>query len=1071
MRHASTRSPWILVALLCASPLSAADWPTWRHDPARSAAGSEALPDRLELAWTVEMPTPRMAWPNESRLHFDRSYEPIVVGDLLVVGSMVDGSVQALDLATGRARWRFYSEGPVRLAPVADGRRLYFGSDDGHLYCLQTEDGRLLWKVRGAPDERPARRHLGNNRLVSFWPVRGGPVLADGTVYFAAGIWPTMGVFVLAVDAQSGRVVWRNDRLGLIDRVRLDHNDLRQSGLSPQGYLVVQGDTLLVPNGRSMPAGLDRKTGELLYYVQGYRNGDCRVVAAGKYALVGDAGAIHADNGREVGSRWADAGSEAPDAFDGAKFHLFEGPIHPYKFTPGCSAWSAVSDEVVFGLDRGVFYAYDLARTGVSEYESKQGERILKPWRWDIPELWRLPTEDAPKKPAGTALIRAGGRLYGHTGSHLIAVDIAGDAGEQPTTAWSEPLTETVTTMLAANGHLVLTTTDGRLLAFGAPVAVKPSVVEELRPTPAALPQSWKNRAADILRRTGVAEGYCAVLGIGSGQLLRAILEESKLKVIGIDPNSAVVDPLREQFTAAGMYGERVELFVGDPLQFSLPSHMASLLISETLDAGTLAAGRRAKDWYRVLRPYGGTACLKLPAEEADNVESRWRAAELENAVIRRQDDSLLVSRDGPLPGAANWTHECGDASRSFYSDDGRVAAPLGVLWYGDGPGYGFWKHKDYGIGVKPQVVGGRLFALQISSSTLYAYDVYTGRVLWSRKVEPFTRYVSQEDGVYVAGGNRCEVLDTATGEPRAGFSFQCEGVPTPFVADVRIAGDVVLIALAPEKVRVIEKGLWDSSHLVALDRSTGTTLWRRKAAQRFNNNGLSMGRGLVFAVDSRSAIESQQDSRRGELSKELPSTILAIDARSGEVRWSRVTTNPYRTYGIGNWLGIRGNDDWVAYCREADLLLAGKSGRAYAFAAADGKPIWQRPTGAAPWILRGDTFIHQGGGVCRIDNGEPVGEAFAIQRGGCNYAVASKHLLLVRERSISYFDSESRQKQSLFAVRSGCSNSLVAADGVLSVPNFAVGCICNYPVQTSLAMILMPEATAWLPRESTAQE
>jgi hypothetical protein len=37
--------------------------------------------------------------------------------------------------------------------------------------------------------------------------------------------------------------------------------------------------------------------------------------------------------------------------------------------------------------------------------------------------------------------------------------------------------------------------------------------------------------------------------------------------------------------------------------------------------------------------------------------------------------------------------------------------------------------------------------------------------------------------------------------------------------------------------------------------------------------------------------------------------------------------------------------------------------------------------------------------------------------------------------------------------VRSGCSNSLVAADGVVSVPNFAVSCICNYPVQTSFAM------------------
>jgi len=49
-----------------------------------------------------------------------------------------------------------------------------------------------------------------------------------------------------------------------------------------------------------------------------------------------------------------------------------------------------------------------------------------------------------------------------------------------------------------------------------------------------------------------------------------------------------------------------------------------------------------------------------------------------------------------------------------------------------------------------------------------------------------------------------------------------------------------------------------------------------------------------------------------------------------------------------------------------------------------------------------------------------------------------------------------------VYAVRSGCSNSLVAADGLLNVPNFAVGCVCNYPIQTAFAMVHMPEAADW---------
>jgi hypothetical protein len=33
--------------------------------------------------------------------------------------------------------------------------------------------------------------------------------------------------------------------------------------------LLINGDKLIVPNGRSFPARLDRETGELMYYVQG----------------------------------------------------------------------------------------------------------------------------------------------------------------------------------------------------------------------------------------------------------------------------------------------------------------------------------------------------------------------------------------------------------------------------------------------------------------------------------------------------------------------------------------------------------------------------------------------------------------------------------------------------------------------------------------------------------------------------------------------------------------------------------------------------------------------------------
>ena len=405
----------------------AADWPMWRCDAARRGATSDGLADQLHLQWTLPLTPVTPAWPNEPRLWFDTSYEPVVSGDRLVVGSPIDGSVRACDAATGQERWRFYTEGPVRFAPVLTKERVYAASDDGYLYCLRLADGTLVWKVRGAPDDQPDRRHLGNNRLVSHWPVRGGPVLADGCVYLAAGIWPTMGVYVLAVDAETGAVRWRNGKLTVIENVRLDHNAMETSGLSPQGYLLVHGDVLLVPNGRSLPAGLNRQTGELVYYIQGYRNGDCRVIAGDDVALVGEAGVVDLRTGREVGSRWAAAGTDAPKGFDFARLHLFEGPYHPYKMFPGCTWRSVLADGVAYGLEGGVVYAYDLRRAGVSEYESNNGERVLKPWRWDAPLVWKCGTPEPGL--AGGPLLKAGRRLYGCSGKRLLAVTIP-DSGQ-----------------------------------------------------------------------------------------------------------------------------------------------------------------------------------------------------------------------------------------------------------------------------------------------------------------------------------------------------------------------------------------------------------------------------------------------------------------------------------------------------------------------------------------------------------------------------------------------------------------------------------------------------------------
>jgi hypothetical protein len=115
---------------------------------------------------------------------------------------------------------------------------------------------------------------------------------------------------------------------------------------------------------------------------------------------------------------------------------------------------------------------------------------------------------------------------------------------------------------------------------------------------------------------------------------------------------------------------------------------------------------------------------------------------------------------------------------------------------------------------------------------------------------------------------------------------------------------------------------------------------------------------------------------------------------------------------------------------------------------------LWHAPIGGWPMILCGEKFLTQQGQPFDVRTGKRLGPALSFSRGGCNYAVANPYLMMFRDQSASYIDLASGKKQDLFAVRSGCSNSLIAADGLLNVPNFSVGCVCNYPLQTSFALV-----------------
>ena len=415
----------LVLSLACRA--GAADWPTYRHDAQRSGASPHELPRELHLQWVKELPPLEPAWPDQPRLRFDVAYEPVAAAGLLFFGSSANDSVCALDAATGAERWRFYADGPVRFAPAFWQGRLFFGSDDGYLYCLEAATGRLLWRFRGGPSERLV---LGNTRLVNLWVVRGAPAIHAGKVYFAAGIWPFEGVFVYCLDAETGQVAWANSALGAQFTVQ-PHASPAFAGVAPQGYLAVAGGRLLVPCGRSVPACLDLATGKFLYYHLAANQRTGGFMVAANQAAFANGGALYA---LARGGMIANVGP-----------------------TP------VVTEQVVYGFERGEVVAFDVS--GLAKASEGAGGTLA---RRRLDKLWTLRAQ-------GQVHIKAGSWLFLGAKGRIEAIEVPSGRAK-PRMAWRSRITGTPGTLLAADGRLFVSTLEGHIYCFGA------------TPTAAALP-------------------------------------------------------------------------------------------------------------------------------------------------------------------------------------------------------------------------------------------------------------------------------------------------------------------------------------------------------------------------------------------------------------------------------------------------------------------------------------------------------------------------------------------------------------------------------------------------------
>ena len=467
---------------------------------------------------------------------------------------------------------------------------------------------------------------------------------------------------------------------------------------------------------------------------------------------------------------------------------------------------------------------------------------------------------------------------------------------------------------------------------------------------------------------------------------------------------------MRRHFQQAGLYGTRISVRVGDPRSYRFPPYLANLVVSENpAILGPLADAQTVRRLFHPLRPYGGAACVRVSSDQQADIVACWQQADLPGAEIRTCDDSVVLTRRGPLPGADAWTHEGASAANPGGTDDRFLQPPLGLLWWDASQR---WFRVPGSAVVR--VAGGRVLVL---ADRVMALDAFTGRQLWDTALPP-TRHlpsgemVVAEDAVYVPHAQTCLVLEPATGHLTTPIDVPADlqQVTRAGWSQVCVSGEFLVGAV--------------DRQLLCVARHTGQVQWRL-ACQR-GQLGLAVGGGKVFCSESPGLVSSAISSSL----KTEPRT-RALDLRTGELHWQIPQAS------------------MVRYSEPHDLLVTA----AGIYRGADGRLVRALP---APSLLARDTLIFYDQDVlntCDLTSGERLIDGLSWFRRGCTNLRAGSTMLTTRYGgNAAYLNLATHKLTPLWNVRSGCQNNLIPADGILNIPNLTGGCACNY-TPTSLAL------------------
>ena len=163
-------------------------WSMWRHDPEHTATGQSG-PANLTLRWKFTTNGGVVSSPS-------------IVNGRVYVGSQ-DKNVYCIEARSGKLVWNFVTGARIKSSPAVVDGKVYIVPDDGYIYCLDANNGNLLWQ-----------NYAGGYIEVHFDAVTrliSSPAVVGGKAYVGS-----LDTKVYCFDANYGNVIWTYKTEGYI---------------------------------------------------------------------------------------------------------------------------------------------------------------------------------------------------------------------------------------------------------------------------------------------------------------------------------------------------------------------------------------------------------------------------------------------------------------------------------------------------------------------------------------------------------------------------------------------------------------------------------------------------------------------------------------------------------------------------------------------------------------------------------------------------------------------------------------------------------------------------------------